>query len=273
MTTHIDLASYFRRIGFSGETPIANLATLHAIVFKHTTTIPFENLNPLLQRPVLLDLASLQSKLIDRQRGGYCFEHNLLLRDVLLQMGYRVTSLAARVLWNASTPITQRSHMLLRIDLDNFVYLVDVGFGGVTSTGVLQLKPIIEQSTPHESYRLLTDDSDFILQARIGDEWRAMYRFDLQVQHPIDYQAINWYLSAHPQSHFVQNLRAALALPDRRYALDNNQLSIYYRNGSREEKILDSATAIRTVLTKMLGINTEEFSSDLDETLARIAVL
>jgi arylamine N-acetyltransferase len=38
--------------------------------------IAFENLNSLLNQPVKLDLASLQQKLINEGRGGYCFEQN-----------------------------------------------------------------------------------------------------------------------------------------------------------------------------------------------------
>jgi N-hydroxyarylamine O-acetyltransferase len=90
----IDLDRYFARIGFQGgRTP--TLETLHAIHLAHATTIPFENVNSLRGEPVLLDLESLQSKLIDQRRGGYCFEQNLLLAAVLEQLGFHVTRLLA----------------------------------------------------------------------------------------------------------------------------------------------------------------------------------
>ncbi len=97
--TRIDLDAYFQRIGYDGErTP--TLATLRAIHARHATMIPFENLSPLLRQPVRLDLSSLQDKLIHQGRGGYCFEHNLLLRAALLALGFQVRGLAARVRWN-----------------------------------------------------------------------------------------------------------------------------------------------------------------------------
>src|ERR1700730_12863929 len=75
--------------------------------------IPFENLNPLWRWPVRLDTASLEGKMMCGGRGGYCFEPNLLLKNVLNALGYRVTGLAARVLWNAPEgAITPREHML-----------------------------------------------------------------------------------------------------------------------------------------------------------------
>src|SRR5262249_15051302 len=86
----IDLNAYFDRIGYSGaRTP--TLDTLRAVVLRHTEAIPFENLDPLLRRPVRLDAASLQRKLVRDGRGGYCFEHNLLLRHALEGLGFAVT--------------------------------------------------------------------------------------------------------------------------------------------------------------------------------------
>ena len=76
--TSFDLASYLSRIGYAGDrTP--TLQALQAIVFRHPASIPFENLAALLRRPIELDPASLQAKLVRRRRGGWCFEHNLLL--------------------------------------------------------------------------------------------------------------------------------------------------------------------------------------------------
>jgi N-hydroxyarylamine O-acetyltransferase len=67
-----------RRIGyFGGREP--TLDTLPALHLHHAQTIAFENLDPLLGRPIPLDAASLERKLIHDGRGGYCYEQNLLL--------------------------------------------------------------------------------------------------------------------------------------------------------------------------------------------------
>ncbi len=94
-----DLEYYFRRIGFTGELA-ATIGTLRSIHLLHAKTIPFENLNPLLRIPVQLDIDSIYQKLVVDGRGGYCFEHNLLLSHVLKTLGFQVKGLAARVLWN-----------------------------------------------------------------------------------------------------------------------------------------------------------------------------
>src|SRR5581483_6802547 len=74
-TMNLDLDAYFRRIGYAGaRTP--TLQTLRALQALHPQAIAFENLDPLLGRPVNLDLGSLQDKIVHSGRGGYCFEQN-----------------------------------------------------------------------------------------------------------------------------------------------------------------------------------------------------
>jgi N-hydroxyarylamine O-acetyltransferase len=85
-TDEIALDAYFHRIGYSGQ-PSADLETLRSLHYCHAVAIAFENLSPLLNHPVLLDLPSLQQKLIHQGRGGYCFEQNALFRSVLNHPG------------------------------------------------------------------------------------------------------------------------------------------------------------------------------------------
>lgn len=167
MTTSIDLDAYFQRIGYAGaRTP--TLETLRAIQLRHTETIAFENLNPLMRWPVRLDIESLQQKLVRDGRGGYCYEQNLLFSHVLKALGFQVTGLAARVLWNEpDAAITPRSHMLLCVGLNEKPYIADVGFGILTPTGPVRLEPDIEQATPHEPFRLIRAGQEFVMQGKI----------------------------------------------------------------------------------------------------------
>jgi N-hydroxyarylamine O-acetyltransferase len=248
MTPAFDLDAYFERIGFSGSRSVT-LDTLAAIHLRHAQTIPFENLNPLLRWPVRLDAQSLQQKLIRDRRGGYCFEQNLLLSHALQQLGFQVTGLAARVLWNAPDgAMAARSHMLLLVDLNKNLYVADVGFGGLTLTGPLRLQADIEQATPHEPFRIPRSGDAFVMEANIGSTWKALYRFDLQEQFLPDYEVTNWYPSNHPASHFVTGLIAARPDSDRRDALRNNELTVHHLNGSIERRILTSAAGLRATL-------------------------
>ena len=266
----LDLDAYLDRIGYDGHVA-PDLATLQAIALLHPAAIPFENLDPLAGRPVPLDLASLQQKMLRDGRGGWCFEHNLLFGSALAAIGFRVEGLAARVRWNAPHGIvTPRSHMVLHVDLDDGPHIVDAGFGGLTLTGPLRLEAAVEQPTPHERFRLMPDGDGFIAEAEVGDEWRPLYRFDLQRQALADYQVTNWYLSNHPQSHFVTGLMAARAQPDRRYGLRNTDLSIHHRDGFTERRTLTTGREIRTTLEELFGIRVPA-GEDLDAAFARVA--
>ena len=265
----VNLEAYFQRIGYMGErTPtLSTLSTIHAL---HPQAIPFENLNPLLRLPVLLDRASIQQKLVQDGRGGYCFEHNLLLKHVLEALGFKVKGLAARVLWNVPEGvITPRGHMLLLVKVDERPFIADVGFGGLTLTTPLLLEPDIAQETPHEPFRLIREAETFVLQANIREEWKPLYRFDLQEQFLPDYEVSNWYLSNHPNSHFITGLIGAKTTPDRRYALRNHELAVHHLHGNTERHTLDSVSALRSTLENIFRLNLTEMP-EIDTTLQRL---
>ncbi|MDC3960993.1 arylamine N-acetyltransferase family protein [Polyangium jinanense] len=246
----INLDAYLRRIGYMGPRA-ATLDALRELILRHTEAIPFENLNPLLGWPVPLDLPALEQKLVEGQRGGYCFEQNRLFQAALEALGFRVTALAARVLWNATEDaITPRSHMLLRVDLSDEPYIVDVGFGGQVLTGPLRLELGTEQPTPHEPFRLLPREDDLLMQSKIGDGWKTTYRFDLKPQYPVDFEVYNYYLSTHPRSHFRTGLMVARSVPGRRYTLRNRQWAVHHLGGPTERHTLEHAKDLRRTLER-----------------------
>jgi N-hydroxyarylamine O-acetyltransferase len=271
MTHTIDLDGYFARIGYAGPR-LPTLETLRAIHARHAETIAFENLDPLLGMPIRLDGASLERKLVRDRRGGYCYEQNLLLRHVLDALGFRVTGLAARVLWNAPqrATVTPRSHMLLHIELDGQALIADVGFGGQTLTGPLRLVPDIEQPTPHEPFRIVAVGDEYLLQSKVGDAWTALYRFDLQEQFRVDYEIASYYLSTNPKSFFLSALLAARSDAGHRHALFNNHYAVHHADGRTERRIVTSAAEIRGLLQGTFGLNLPE-TPQLDSVLGWFA--
>src|SRR5262249_55952398 len=151
----IDLDAYFARIGYAGPRA-PTLAVLRAIHALHPAAIPFENLDPFLGRLVSLEIAALQQKMVAGRRGGYCFEHNTLFKAALDALGFRVTGLAARVrrVMPSDGSENPRTHMLLKVDLDEGTYLADVGFGGYLLSAPLRLVAEIEQEVPGGLLRL-----------------------------------------------------------------------------------------------------------------------
>jgi N-hydroxyarylamine O-acetyltransferase len=159
--------------------------------------------------------------------------------------------------------------MVLKIDLGGETYIADVGFGGLTLTTPLRLVTDVEQTTAHEPFRITKIEDDFKLEARVGEAWKTLYRFDLHPQLPPDYELANHYTSTFPTSHFRSTLIAALPVPGGRYALSNNQLAIHHIGGISERRVLGSVGEVRQVLESMFGL-TLPVAAELDPTLKRV---
>lgn len=263
------LASYFRRIGYSGsiEPNLDTLTNLHRL---HPATIAFESLDPFMGRPVRLDHDSLLTKLIGSRRGGYCHEHNLLFHDLLAMLGYRVAALGARVLWHDPSRDAPLSHRLTLIELPEGQFVADVGFGAQTPTAPFRLEPGLEQSTSHGTYRIMHAGSEFYLQMRLAERWAAMYRFRLEPLTPIDFEVANWYTSTHPRSRFTQNLIVSRVVGDRRVSLANRKLVSRASNGNVEERELNSSEELVHVLDEVMNL---DLPAPAEELWSRVSLI
>jgi N-hydroxyarylamine O-acetyltransferase len=148
-------------------------------------------------------------------------------------------------------------------------FLTDVGFGGNVLTAPLLLDSSDEQATPHEPFQVLKDGAGYLVQFKMRGDWVKLYRFDLSEQLLADHEQGNWFVSTHPQSIFVNGLLAARAEPDRRYALHDNELSVYRRDGGSEKRSL-SAPELRDALTDLFKLRLAGLDG-LDDALARFA--
>ena len=211
----LDLDAYLERIAYAGSLAPSR-STLDALHLAHATHIPFENLDILLGRPIRLDLASLQAKLVTGRRGGYCFEQNRLFAAALEALGFAVTPLAARVRFGALL-VRPRTHMTLQVEVDGSRMLADVGFGVHGLLLPVSLEGTGESQRFAWAYRIAVDAGQRVLQLRDGPAWTDLYAFTLEPHYPVDYEMANHYTSTHPSSRFVQALIAQRS-SDRRAA-------------------------------------------------------
>ena len=256
MSDAFRLDNYLNRIGFRNRVA-PDLATLKALHAAHVDAIPFEGLDPLLGRPVKLDLPSLQQKLVDSRRGGYCFEQNLLFKAALDAIGFQVTGLTGRVRWMSppDSPLGPREHMTLKVDLPEGPYLADVGFGACVLDTPLQLKTDTEQRTAMGTFRLGKVDDLFSLAAKQPAGWRNMYMFDLVPQIQADYELGNYYTSTSPLVPFIGMLIMERLGRDKRYKLINRRYLIEARDGTlADERSIDSAEDLSRILAETFNV-------------------
>ncbi|MEB3032426.1 arylamine N-acetyltransferase family protein [[Mycobacterium] nativiensis] len=274
----IDLTAYFDRVGYAGPTE-PTLATLTGLVAAHVRGIPFENLDPLTGVPVIdLGAPALAAKLVAQRRGGYCYEHNNLMRYVLTDLGFDVVPLGGRVVWMSPTGLDGPPHaethlaLVVRIPGVETPYFVDVGFGGQTLTSPIRLVVDEVQETPHEPFRLRAGGggvagNGYVLESLIGKDWRPLYTFDRRPKPLIDMQVGSWYVSTYPESIFVVGLSAAAVTDDARWNLRGRNLTVHRRDGGTERVRFDDAAQVCEALTDRFGIDV----SGLDDFEARVA--
>jgi N-hydroxyarylamine O-acetyltransferase len=247
----VDLAAYFARIGYSAR-PDASLATLRQLHLAHAISIPFENLDVMLRRPIRLDLASLQEKLVRERRGGYCFEQNLLFAAVLRQLGFSVTLLQARVRFGTQRVIP-RTHVALAVEIAGVPWLADLGFG---SYGLLEPLPLQPGEFQQFSwpYRLVREADQWALCAPVGGVWQDLYVFSLEPQLAVDFEPANHYVSTHPDSRFVRVLTVQRVSPEVRKVLRNTEL-ITTTPAGESSRIISGDDELLSVLNSEFGLS------------------
>ena len=159
----MQLDSYLTRIHYTGPRTVT-AATLHQLHRAHLFAIPYENLDIHLGRALTLDLAHIYQKIVEEERGGWCYEMNGLFAWALGELGFTVTLLGSSVGRPAQGVAGDLDHLILRVDLEE-PWLVDVGFGN----GLLEPLPL----TP-------------------GSYQQGFLHFQLEQQ------ANSWYLHNHP---------------------------------------------------------------------------
>ena len=251
----LNLGTYLERIEYTGGTGISE-DTLRELHIAHTLNIPFENLDVYYGKPVLLDEASLFNKIVKNRRGGYCFEMNGLFSLVLQKLGFKVTNLLARgtidgINYNAKT------HQVLLVEINNKMWLADVGFGNDGIIAPLILKEGRDQGQFAHTYRLLKDpEYGYVLQKKIADKYMSMYAFTMNRCYPMDFIMSNHFTATFPESFFVKMRMCTKPTKEGRITLTDMGFKIV-TNGNITEKIIKNDDEFNAVLKKY-------FSLDLD---------
>lgn len=259
MISDNDLSAYLKRIEYTG-TLKPDLDTLTILHEHHIAHIPFENLNPFLGLPVKLDHASLQQKLVNDQRGGYCFENNGLYRWMLEKIGFEVRPMAGRVMWNsAEDVITRKTHMILLVHIEGKDYLEDVGFGGFVEPAPLLFQPGIIQETKYEPYKLEKNGDTYTLRVLVSGQWRLMYRFITNPVPQVDYEVANWFTATNPECSFVTGISVSRIDNGRRYTLNNNIFKIRLGDNQDEKHTLNTVSEMKDILENIMHIKLPDY--------------
>ena len=248
----VDVPAYLARIEYAGSTN-PTVQTLRAIHRAHLLTVPFENLDISLGRGVVVDENVNVRKIVERHRGGFCFELNGAFAALLRALGFKVTLLSARVAGDAGRESPEFDHLTLRIDLEE-PWLADVGFGE-SFLEPLKMQYITEQQDPAGTFRLMRYGERVGMEMALSNGgWKPQYSFSLQPRSLKDFTERCHFHQTSPESYFMQNRICTRATPEGRTTLSGMKL-IVTRNGQREERVLDSEEEWIRILQDQFGIS------------------
>ena len=247
------LAAYLERIGFSG-TPRPDRETLAALQSAHRFAIAFENLDIMLGRGVALAPEILFEKIVQRRRGGYCFEQNALFLSALEAIGFEARPLLARV-WLRAETAPARTHTLNLVRLDGAELIVDAGFGG-SFVPPMALSDGAEAATADGArHRLLADpEYGWMLERDGGEGWARQYSFTLEPAWPADLEMANHFTATRPGTRFTTLRIASAPTPDGYVSLVDRALTTS-RAGRSETREIADAEEYRRVLAELFGLS------------------
>lgn len=251
---------YLRRIGYS-EPIRRDAQTLRGLHLAHMQSVPFENLDIGLKRPIQLSIESLWDKIVLRRRGGFCYELNGLFGQLLTDLSFEVTYLNARVYNGKGELGIDFDHLALLVTIPGEAgrWLVDVGFGD-SFNEPLHFEARDEQLQGLRAYRLEERSDGYIVwQRNYAGAWERLYFFDLLPRaFPADYEAGCLYHQTSPRSSFTRGSIISRATPTGRVSLEDGWL-ILTENGQRSERPLESKEEYQRLLKHYFDV---ELSAD-----------
>src|SRR5438874_7017815 len=125
----MNIEKYLARIGMEGVGVVPDIAGLKLLQRQHLLNVPFENLDIHWKRPITMDTGSFYKKIINGNRGGFCYELNGLFNELLRETGFETRLLSARVADGSGNFSPEFDHLSILVIMGEMQYLADVGFG------------------------------------------------------------------------------------------------------------------------------------------------
>ena len=262
------LEDYLIRIGYEGDIQ-PDLDCLTRIHRCHALSVPYENLDVQLGRPLDQDVERIFHKIVTRRRGGWCYEQNGLLGWALREIGFDVTRVVGAMERREWGDEMLGNHLVLLVQLDK-TYIADLGVGDGSRTPL----PLVEGT--HQQGSLV-----FRLE-RINDGYWRFHNHSFGIPTTFDFKQeaadetliarTNHELQTSPDATFVQNFVAQIMRENSITCLTGKVMRDKTSVGTTKT-ILSSAKELEHTLVEVFGIEDPEIRSIWPRIQARHAVL
>ncbi|SFD33015.1 arylamine N-acetyltransferase family protein [Pseudoalteromonas denitrificans] len=230
----------------------------------HIKFFNFSSINVILGEELSLEPEALFKRVINKRRGGYCFEHNKIFHLALKHLGFDVRPLIARVMLNGD-PENGRSHRLTLLTLNKQQYIIDVGFGVMTPRTLIPLVKGASLEIPFAKYQVEFDESDTYRVIKTDDiKPVILYRLDLSESTETDCDISHFYSHKHKNAAFVNHLVVSRIEKNQRYLIRNLTFTHFDElNNIEHINKVTSANALQQILLNTFNINITDKEAEL----------
>ena len=241
---------------------------LRAVHRAHHFSIPFENLDIHLGRGYSFSARRLWGKMVARRRGGFCYEHNLLLAAALRGIGFEVDVFEGRMRRREGGFGPPYDHMTLRVALAEQDWLADVGNGETFQRPL----PWDGSWTPQErggAYRVVRHgDGEAAAEprARSAEAWRVEFRkgegaeretvyyFHSRPRTPDDFLPMLAFHTTSAKSQFTKGWIVTRPLENGGRITAARGLLMTTREEGMERRAIGSASELERILAEEFGM-------------------
>ena len=233
---------------------------LNQLQSKHIARYSFNSLAVVLGHDISLEVEAIFNKIVEKKRGGYCFEHNKLVLTVLKEIGFDVRLLMAKVIYNRDIDVA-RTHRITLLNLQGDDYIVDAGFGHLGARYPVKLELGLEQDQGDAVYRIVKNSQeDYCYQLLKDNEFFTLYTFNYYHYSEAECLPAHFYSHKSPEAAFVNNMVVC-----RKFY--NDILSLRNDNFSR----ISNEATITTVISNPIQLHqilNDEFELNFDFAIA-----
>ena len=253
----MDLERYLARIGCESiSIDEFDRSTVSTLQEAHLRNVPFENFSILGGEDVEIDRHTLFEKVVDRRRGGFCYELNTLFAWLLSELGVETTVVECRMRRDDGTFGQPFDHMGVLVHLDGDSYLADVGAGRFARAPLPMDGDVV--SDVGGSFRVApAEDDAYHVEVRTDGSWETKYRFTTEPRSLADYEEMCTYHQTSSESGFTQRLTCTKATSSGRITLSDRSFTTTER-GEKHRRAVSSPAERRRIVEESFGMPAEE---------------
>lgn len=253
----MNLEKYLSRIGVDPNEVRHDIQTLRLLQRQHLLNVPFENLDIHWKRPIVLDTDRFFEKIVENNRGGFCYELNGLFNELLREIGFQTRLISARVFGAGGGFGPEFDHAAIIVTIERDEYLADVGFGDFTFEPLRVVADLENQDREGIFQLIEVDYRVYEVVKKTGDVWKPEYSFETRSRELTQFAAMCDFQQYSPDSHFTKRKICSQMTIEGRKTLTDTKF-IVTSNGEKTETEVASDAEFDAILLREFGIRRDK---------------